>query len=89
MTPKSLAPYVLKLMTEYQRQGRLCSLDDLVQEIKVRRADIRRTVSALHHEGYVDALRMRPTLEGFAIGTALRNANLPDLRAVTQKRVAA
>jgi hypothetical protein len=81
MTSQSIAPYVLKLLAQYQIDGKLCSLDLLVREIRARRADVRRTVSALHREGYVDALHMRLTLAGFAIGRTLVNVNLPELRA--------
>lgn len=81
MSPATLAPYVLRTLTRYQLQGRLCSLDLLVDELRVRRSDLRRTVSALHREGYLDALHMRPTLTGFCIGKSLLNVRLPELRA--------
>jgi DNA-binding IclR family transcriptional regulator len=81
MTSQAIAPYVLKLLAQYQLDGKLCSLDQLVQEIQARRADVRRTVSALHREGYVDALHMRLTMAGFAIGRTLLRVPLPALRA--------
>ncbi|HNS97695.1 MAG TPA: hypothetical protein PLJ27_18060 [Polyangiaceae bacterium] len=80
MTPQKLAPYILRTLARHQQEGRGANLDTLVQELGVRRADVRQTVSALHREGYVDALRMRLTLLGFAIGTALSPMNLPPLR---------
>lgn len=80
MSPATLAPYVLRTLTKYQLQGKLCSLDTLVDEIRVRRSDLRRTVSALHKEGYLDALHMRPTLTGFCIGKSLQQVALPELR---------
>jgi len=89
MSPNTLAPYVLQVLAKYQLQGRMCSLDDLVGEIKVRRADLRRTVSALHREGFVDALRMRLTLAGFALGRAVVPVALPVLRATERPRVEA
>jgi hypothetical protein len=46
----------------------------------VRRGDVRRVVSALDREGYVDALRMRPTLLGFAVGRSYLGQPLPALR---------
>jgi len=89
MSPATLAPYVLRTLTKYQLQGRLCSLDILVDEIRVRRSDLRRTVSALHKEGYLDVLHMRPTLTGFCIGKSLLEINLPELRAASASCVAA
>ena len=80
MTSQSLAPYVLKLLAQYQLDGKLCSLDQLAEGIQARRADVRRTVSALHREGYVDALHMRLTMPGFAIGRTLLQVALPELR---------
>jgi hypothetical protein len=67
-------------MTTRQRDGRLTTLDDLLHGLAVRRADIRFVVSALHREGYLDALRMRVTLKGFAVGQALAGSELPPLR---------
>jgi hypothetical protein len=80
MSPNTLAPYVLQTLAKYQLEGRICSLDHLAGEIKVRRADLRRTVSALHREGFVDALRMRLTWSGFALGRAVVAVPLPELR---------
>jgi DNA-binding IclR family transcriptional regulator len=89
MRPHTLAPYVLQVLATCQQAGRLCTLADLVAEIQVRRADVRRTVSALHREGYVDALRMRLTLRGFVLGRALLKVQLPALRTLTSPAVAA
>jgi len=80
MTPRHLAPYVLRTIARYQLNGRLITLQTLVDEIGVRRADLRKTVSALHREGYVDALHMRLTMRGFAVGTPLLCQELPPLR---------
>jgi DNA-binding IclR family transcriptional regulator len=80
MSPRKLAPYVLRTLALHQIAGNRLNLQTLVDEIGVRRADVRRTVSALHRQGLVDALRMRPTLEGYAIGRALLVGSLPVLR---------
>jgi len=80
MTPRKLAPYVLQTLARHQLDGRLVTLQDLVAEIGVRRGDLRRTVSALHREGYVDALRMRLTLAGFALASPLLHIDLPSVR---------
>ena len=80
MTSRKLAPYVLRTLARYQKQGRMANLQTLVDEIGVRRADVRKTVSALHREGYVDAMRMRLTISGFVLGAALVDVELPSLR---------
>jgi hypothetical protein len=77
------------MLAGYQKEGRVANLETLVDDIGVRRADLRRTVSALHREGYVDALRMRLTMAGFALGTALSRAELPPLRTMRAARAAA
>lgn len=89
MSPRKLAPYVLRTIARYQQSGRLANLQTLVEEIGARRGDVRKTVSALHREGYVDALRMRLTFAGFALGTALMKVELPPLRSEPRMAVAA
>jgi hypothetical protein len=56
------------------------TLETLTDELNVRRVDLRRAVSALHREGFVDALRMRLSLTGFAVGSSLVSQELPALR---------
>ena len=80
MEPTTLAPYVLKVLAHHQIKGRIVTLQALVDELQVRRADVRRTVTALDHEGYLDALRMTLTMAGFAIGAGLSDKELPPLR---------
>jgi len=70
---------VLSVLTRRQRLGQSTTLDDLVEALAVRRADVRRVVSALHRQGFVDALRMRVTLTGLAIGVSLRKSHLASL----------
>lgn len=89
MSPRKLAPYVLRTLARYQQRGRVANLQTLVDEIGARRGDVRSTVSALHREGYVDALRMRLTLRGFVLGSQLSNVELPPLRAARPVVVAA
>jgi len=81
MSPRKLTPYVFRTLARYQIRGRVANLQTLVDEIGARRGDVRKTVSALHRAGYVDVLRMRLTLAGFAIGSRLVDATLPPLRA--------
>lgn len=71
VTPRRLAPYVLKAFADAHREGRRCTLDDLCDQIPVRRVDLRRTVTALHNSDLLDALRGRLTLRGFALAVAL------------------
>jgi hypothetical protein len=59
-------------------------LETLALTIKVRRGDVRKTVSALHREGLVDALRLRLSLAGFAIGASLLAKELPPIRRAKQ-----
>lgn len=80
MNAQDLSAHVLQALALAQTEGRASTLDSLVAELRVRRGDIRRTVSALHQEGYLDALRMRLTLQGFALGRSLMGEALPALR---------
>jgi Mn-dependent DtxR family transcriptional regulator len=80
MNTRTLFAHVLKALAAAQSEGRASNLETLTEELRVRRTDIRRTVSALHREGYVDALRMRLTLAGFAIARSLMTEDLPALR---------
>ena len=77
MTPRLLAPYILRHLALAQRRGRPVTLDDVVTKLKVRRVDVRSAISALHTQGLVDATTMRLTLQGFAIGSALTARKLP------------
>ncbi len=79
-TSRLLAPYVLRCLAAAQRARKPTNLEVLTEQLGVRRADVRATVSALHAEGLVDAATMRLTLRGFAIGTALRARQLPQVR---------
>jgi DNA-binding IclR family transcriptional regulator len=80
MQHRTLVPYLLRALAVAQRRGRTLTLEDLSRALAVRKTDVRALVSALHHEGFVDALRLRLTLAGFAIGAALAKQKLPPLR---------
>ncbi len=71
VTPRRLAPYVLRAFARAQQQGKRCTLDDLCEQLAVRRSDLRRTVSALHASGMLDALRGRLTMQGLALSVTL------------------
>ena len=76
----ALAAHVLAALAKAQHRGQTMSLEDLVKEIEVRRADVRACLSSLHAEGFVDCVRMRLTLRGFALGSALAGRKLMPLR---------
>jgi hypothetical protein len=80
MTPQHIAPYVLRALANAQMEGRCMDLETLALEIEVRRVDVRKTVSALHREGLLDALRLRLSMKGFALGTAMLRKDLGPIR---------
>ncbi|MCC6559462.1 MAG: hypothetical protein IT372_41615 [Polyangiaceae bacterium] len=80
MNSKHLAPHLLKALFLLRAEGATVTLETLTHELKVRRADVRRAVTALHREGLLDALRMRLTLRGLALGAAFAGATLRPLR---------
>lgn len=80
MTSRDLAPHLLRALFALQSEGANVTLDTLTKALEVRRTDVRRAVSALHREGYVDAARMRLTFRGLALGAAFASAPLRPLR---------
>jgi hypothetical protein len=76
----ALALHVLKSMTRSHKQATRCTLDNLAADLRVRRADLRSVLSALHTEGMVDITTMRLTLSGFAVGCSLLKCQLAPLR---------
>ena len=89
MSNQALAAHVLLLLALAQKKGRPMTLLTLSRAVGARRADVRAIVSALHRAGYVDAMTMRLSLAGFAIGASLRHAALPALRALRPVRIVA
>lgn len=80
MNMEALVLHVLVALAVAQIEGERHDLESLSALLQVRRGDVRRAVSALHREGFVDALRMRPTLLGFALGRSYAGQPLPALR---------
>lgn len=80
LDPKALAAHVLVVLARAQRTGRSMTVHDVAVELDVRKNDVRTVVSRLHDEGHVDALRMKLTLSGLALATAMREGNLRVLR---------
>jgi DNA-binding GntR family transcriptional regulator len=86
---ESLGQHILRAMTAAARRTERLALDDLAGALGVRRADVRSALSALHREGLVDVMRMRPTLAGFALGHALDGKALGALRSPRASQVRA
>jgi Mn-dependent DtxR family transcriptional regulator len=89
MNVRTLSTHILQALAEAQTEGRRSTLETLVEQVKVRRRDVRSAVSGLHQQGLVDAIHMQLTLEGFAIGRALLAKELPALRVAAVRRVVA
>ncbi len=89
MNTRTLSMHILRALADAQTEGRRESLDTLVEQVQVRRRDVRAAVTGLHQQGLLDALHMRLTLEGFAVGRSLLAKDLPVLRITAELRVAA
>jgi transcription initiation factor IIE alpha subunit len=87
---KSIAAHVVVTLSQAHADGRVLRLDELAEEIGVRKADVRNVVTSLHHEGHVDAMRLRLTMTGLALATTLATCTLaePRRRADAISRVA-
>jgi hypothetical protein len=78
---KSIAAHVVVSLARAQERGHAVRLDELAADIGVRKADVREVVTRLHAEGHLDALRLRLTLSGLALATALAGSALRAPRA--------
>jgi len=76
-------------LAQAHKVGRRPNLQELVSLVKVRRVDVRATLTLLHRQGLYDVLRYRLTLAGFALGVAQREAELPELRPAKQVAIKA
>jgi hypothetical protein len=88
MTPRALAPHILRVLATAQHRGQPLTIEAIVAKLKVRKVDIRTAISELHTQGLLDALTLRLTFQGFAVGTALRSHKLPALRRAAPAPVA-
>lgn len=79
-SPRAVAAHVLVALARAQARGLAVDSEALARAIGVRKLDLRAVVTKLHDEGHIDATRMRLTLSGLAIATALRGQKLPALR---------
>jgi len=75
---RALAAHLLVAIAH--ARGRKISLENLASAIGVRRSDVRQTMSQLHREGYVDAMKLRLTMPGLALAASLDGCKLPPLR---------
>ena len=87
--PKSLAAHVLVALASAQRARRVVTAQDLATDLDVRKVDVKHVVARLHHEGHVDALRMRLSLSGLALATALGTSSLRPIRTLSAAHVVA
>lgn len=88
ISPKTIAAHVLRTLAAAQGNGEKLTLDALTTRLSIRRTDVRSTLTALHREGHIDVLRMRLTLSGYALGTALLEVAPAALRRVAQRAAA-
>lgn len=77
---RSVAAHVLVALARAQSMGRAVRLDELADDVGVRRTDVRETVTRLHAEGHVDALRLRLTMSGLALAASLDGCKLKEPR---------
>ena len=89
MNTRTLSMHILRALADAQTEGRRSSLETLVEQVGVRRRDVRGAVTALHQQGLLDAIHMRLTLQGFAIGRSFLKQELPALRITAERRVVA
>ncbi|MEO7328195.1 MAG: hypothetical protein ABI193_06435 [Minicystis sp.] len=89
MNARTLSAYILQALALAQIEGRSMNLESLIDDLKVRRKDIRSAVSQLHREGMLDVLTLRLSLRGFAIGRSLQGEELPALRFLVEPTRAA
>jgi DNA-binding IscR family transcriptional regulator len=84
---RALAAHVLVALAA--SRGRSVRLDELADDLGVRRVDVRKVVSGLHAQGMLDAARLRLTLSGLALAATLQGCKLRDVRrAVVAERAA-
>jgi transcription initiation factor IIE alpha subunit len=86
---QTVAAHILAAMSLAQQDQRTMDLDTLCTQLGVRRADVRRGLSALYRADMLDLSRMRLTLAGFAIGSAWATRSLRPLRHRVIRRTAA
>lgn len=76
-----IAIHVMRAVTIAHREKRAIDLESLARELDVRKTDVRSVVTRLHAEGFLDALRMKPTMLGLTLGIAAQAGPLKAPRA--------
>jgi Mn-dependent DtxR family transcriptional regulator len=89
MNTRTLCMHILRTLADAQTEGRRSNLETLVDQLQVRRRDVRSAVTSLHQQGLVDVMTMRLTLEGFALGRSFMKQELPALRSPAERAVRA
>ena len=79
---QALSAHILRHASVAQVAATKCELtaQSLATDLRVRRVDVRRSLSALHKQGLIDVAQMRLTLAGFALGKALEGRQLKAIR---------
>ena len=77
---RAVAAHVLRRLAREQSRGKGVHLEELAEAIGVRREEVRHVVTSLHHEGHVDAKRMRLTFSGLALAAAMKDCKLRPVR---------
>ena len=72
MDTNTLSTSLLLLLVKSHEDHTTLTLDVLAQRLNAPREAVRAVVSALHEAGYLDAMRLRLTLKGFAAGQIAR-----------------
>ena len=86
---RALAQHLLRTIARDHLEGERSDLDSLCATIDVRRDVVRTTLSELHAEGYLDVVRMRLSLAGFALGCSLMGQPLRALDIESRDSMAA
>lgn len=82
---RAVSAHVLRHLAREQSRGRGVDLEELANDIGVRREDVRHVVSSLHREGHVDAKRMRLTMTGLALAAAMKDCKLRPVRVPVER----
>ena len=90
MQTKPLAAHVVAALFQLRERTMPITLDTVTEVLGAApKTDVRAALSALHKEGVVDVTRMRLTLRGLALGSALAGAALPPLATESARATAA
>ena len=83
---RAVAAHVIRHLAREQSRGRGVHLEELAEDLGIRRVDVRHAVTRLHQEGHVDAKRMKLTMTGLAIAASMKDCKLHAERAAATAR---